>query len=58
MLTTILITAAIVCIICLAGALVVHITDDYGPACGSGAAAAFILLCVMIGLFLVKVVLI
>ena len=54
MLTTILITAAIVCIICLAGALVVHITDDYGTHCGMAAALGFVTLCILIGMFLLK----
>lgn len=58
MLTTALIIIALICIVCFAGAIVLHITDDYGPACGSGAACAFILICVMVGLVLVKGVLI
>lgn len=58
MITTALIIFALICIFYFAGALVLHITDDYGPTCGSGAACAFILICVMVGLVLVKGVLI
>lgn len=57
MLTTILIIAAIICIICFAGALVIHITDDYGTACGSLAALMFVGMCAAIGMFLLKGVL-
>ena len=58
MITTILIIIGIVCLICFTGAMVVHITEDYGPACGSAAAMGFVVLCVLVGLFMLKGVLI
>ena len=57
MLATALILIAVISIICLAGALVVHITDDYGPACGSLAALMFVGMCAAIGMFLLRGVL-
>jgi len=54
MISTVFIVIAIVVLICFTGALVVHITDNYGTACGSAAAIGFVTMCVLVGLFMLK----